>query len=67
MAQKDIVTLDDLMSLTRNADDAKRAMETAEKEIGQAQRRATKKATAYEEAAKLLNEAKAKFEAQNKK
>lgn len=58
------ITLDDLMTFTRNADDARRAMELSEKEIGQAQRRAAKKATAHEEAIRILNEAKAKFEAQ---
>jgi hypothetical protein len=57
------VTLEDLMTLTREADAAKAAMELSEKEIGQAQRRAVKKATAFEEAAKKLSEATAAYKA----
>lgn len=66
MAAK-VPTLDDLMTLTREADDAKRSAELAEKEIGQAQRRAVKKNEALELARQALAAAKAGYEASLRK
>lgn len=57
-----ITTLDQLMALSNALVEAKTAAETAEKEVGQAQRRAAKKAAAVKEAQAAYDAARKQIE-----
>lgn len=58
-----VTTLDGLMKLNSELDAAKAAAETAKKEVGQAERRAAKKAEALKAAQTAYDKARSEVEA----